>query len=154
MLSNYLLINYTDCTEEQQKEIFFLRNLSDIRKWMVNQEPIKWENHLRFVESLRHTSDRKYYAIYKENDLVGTYNLTKESEHSWERGIITSPKYHGTGVTSEMERWVLNSLPKDEFKTITAKVKLDNIRSIKYHEKIGYKETYRSNEFIYYKLTL
>ena len=154
MLSNYQLINYTECTEEQQKEIFILRNLYDIRKWMVNQEPIKWEDHLRFIENLRHTSDRKYFAIYKNKDLIGTYNLTKESDFTWERGIITSPKYHGTGITSEMEKWVLDSLPKDEFKTITAKVKLDNIRSIKYHEKIGYKETYRSNEFIYYKLTL
>ena len=147
MLKDYLLINYTDCTEEQQKEIFVLRNLSDIRKWMVNQEPIKWKNHLMFVESLRHTSDKKYFALYKGSQLIGTYNLTKESDFTWERGIITSPKYHGTGITSKMEKWIIDILPKDEFKIITAKVKLDNIRSIRYHEKMGYTETYRNNKF-------
>lgn len=154
MLNDYLLINYEDCTEEQQKDIFSLRNHPEIRKWMVNQEPIEWEHHLHFVESLRLTSDRKYYAIYKGNELIGTYNLTKESDYTWERGIIASPKFHGTGITTKMEKWILDNLPKDEFRIITAKVKPDNIRSIRYHEKIGYTETYRSKEFIYYKLTL
>lgn len=153
-MTMYEIIDYIDCTELQQRDIFNLRNLPEIRKWMTNSELITWYAHLDFVESLRHTENRKYYAIYKQGELVGTYNLTKESAMTWERGIIISPLFQGMGSTAEIERWIFGTLPKNEFKVITAKVKQNNLRSIRYHEKIGYMEIYRDSEYIYYNKAL
>lgn len=150
----YDIINYIDCTAKQQKEIFSLRNLPEIRKWMTNPEIISWDNHLKFIELLRQNQNRKYYAIYNNGVLVGTYNLTNVFGTTWERGIITTPIFQGTGSTTAMELFVLNTLPKDKFQVITAKVKLNNNRSIHYHKKFGYKETYRDHEYIYYKMIL
>ena len=146
----YDIINYTDCTDSQLEEIFILRNLPEIRKWMTNPELISWDEHMKFVEKLRHDDDRRYYAIYNNGNLVATYNLTKESVTTWERGIITSPRFQGSGSTVELERIVLSKLPVDEFTTIVAKVKLSNGRSIRYHEKVGYQEVNRDKEYIYY----
>ena len=153
-MKRYKLINYTDCTESQQRDIFNLRNLPEIRKWMTNTGLIAWHDHLDFVESLKHTENRQYYAIYEKDELVGTYNLTKDSDTTWERGIIISPLFQGTGSTVEIERWVLGTLSRKEFRIITAKVKQDNLRSIRYHEKAGYVEKYRDTEYIYYHKTL
>lgn len=150
----YDIINYIDCTDSQLEEIFILRNLPEIRKWMTNPDLISWDNHIRFIEKLRHDNERRYYAIYKKDDLVATYNLTKESGTTWERGIISSPKFQGSGSTVELERIVLSKLPLDEFKTIIAKVKLENGRSIRYHEKVGYQEINRDKEYIYYQYDL
>ena len=150
----YKVINYIDCSIEQHREILRLRNLDIIRKWMVNQEIISEDGHLNFVNSLRNRTDKKYYAVYKDDVLVGTYNLTQESEGVWERGIIANPIIQGKGETEKWERQILNSLSNEGISTITAKVKQDNLRSIRYHVKMGFRETIRYNEYIHFKLTL
>ena len=149
----YEVINYVDCTREQNLDILALRNRDDVRSWMVNPDVIPEENHFKFVESLKCNPNRLYYAIYKNGMLVGTYNLTNEGEGIWERGIIANPSTQGTGQTEKWERQILRSLPS-EIKAVSAKVKQDNLRSIKYHEKLGYKEQGRDNEYIYYILKL
>lgn len=149
----YEVINYVDCTKEQNLDILALRNRDDVRSWMVNPEVILEENHFKFVESLKDNSKRLYYAIYKNGVLVGTYNLTNEGDGVWERGIIANPSTQGTGQTEKWERQILSRLPS-EIKTVSAKVKQDNLRSIKYHKKLGYKEKSRDNEYIYYILRL
>lgn len=150
---HYEVINYVDCTKEQNLEILALRNRDDVRSWMVNQEVIPEENHFAFVDGLRSNPNRLYYAIYKNGVLVGTYNLTNEGDGVWERGIIANPTTQGTGQTEKWERQILGSLPS-EIKAVSAKVKQDNLRSIKYHEKLGYKKQSRDNEYIYYILRL
>ena len=150
----YKVINYVDCTREQQMEILRLRNLDAIRKWMVNPNVIPEDSHFRFIEKLKGNSERLYFAIYRDGLLVGTYNLTKEDNNEWERGIFANPETQGKGETELWERQILASLPAMGIKNISAKVKLDNMRSIKYHEKLGYMEQTRDNEFIYYILKL
>lgn len=153
-MNEYQIINYVDCTEAQLKEIFNLRNLPEIRRWMTNTNEINWESHIHFIEFLRSVNDRAYYAIYNNGILVGTYNLTKEYDKTWERGIIISPEFQGTGATLKLEQWILDNLPKDKFNVILAKVKLDNQRSLRYHEKMGFIETHKDDEYVYYKLIL
>lgn len=153
-MNEYQIINYVDCTEAQLKEIFNLRNLPEIRRWMTNANEINWESHINFIEFLRSFNDRVYYAIYNNGILVGTYNLTKEYGKTWERGIIISPKFQGTGATLKLEQWILDNLPKDKINVILAKVKLDNQRSLRYHEKMGFIETHKDDEYVYYKLIL
>lgn len=149
----YEVIDYVECAREQHLDILALRNRDDVRSWMVNPEVISEENHFKFVESLKDNPNRLYYAIYKNGMLVGTYNLTNEGDGVWERGIIANPSTQGTGQTEKWERQILSSLPLD-IKAVFAKVKQDNLRSIKYHEKLGYKEQSRDNECIYYILKL
>lgn len=147
----YNVINYVDCTPEQHREVLALRNQDDVRKWMVNPEIISKDDHFHFVESLRNNEDRIYFAIYKDGILVGTYNLTNEGEGVWERGIIANPIIQGTDQTRLWEQQILNSLSKFGIKTISAKVKTDNPRSIRYHEKMGFEEVGRKNGYIYYR---
>lgn len=149
----YEVINYVDCTREQNLDILALRNRDDVRSWMVNPDVIPEENHFKFVESLKGNPNRLYYAIYKNGVLMGTYNLSNEGDGVWERGIIANPSTQGTGQTEKWERQILSSL-LSEIKAVSAKVKQDNLRSIRYHEKLGYKEQSRDNEYIYYILRL
>ena len=147
----YDVTNYVDCTPEQHLEILALRNLDDVRKWMVNPEVISEDDHFRFVESLRNNENRLYFAIYKDGILVGTYNLTNEGEGVWERGIIANPNTQGSGQTNQWEQQILNGLSKYGIKKVSAKVKTDNLRSIRYHEKMGFVEIGRDNGYIYYQ---
>ncbi len=150
----YDVINYTDCTRKQHLEILNLRNLDDVRMWMVNPEVIPEEDHFRFVEGLKGNPNRLYFAIYRDGSLVGTYNLTKEEDGIWERGIIANTNTKGKGETERWERQILAELPNHGIKALMAKVKKDNPRSIRYHEKIGYIEQSHDDEYIYYILQL
>lgn len=150
----YDIVNYVDCTREQHLEILNLRNMDDVRVWMVNPELIIEDNHFRFVESLKGNPNRLYYAIYKDGILKGTYNLTKETEGVWERGIIANPNTKEKGETERWELQILAVLSNHGVRAVTAKVKHDNPRSIRYHEKLGYQEQSRDNEYIYYILRL
>jgi len=146
----YKVVNYVDCTSEQHREILALRNLDGIRMWMVNPEVISEVDHFRFVERLRDSPDRIYLAVYNKDMLVGTYNLSNTGNGVWERGIIANPLCQGKGETEKWERQILSGLSKRDIKAVSAKVKLVNQRSIKYHEKLGYQEIGRDNEYIYY----
>ena len=151
---SYQIVNYTDCSVEQLREILALRNDDRVRFWMVNPELISEESHFKFIDRLKNDVNRLYFAIYKSGMLVGTYNLTNEGDGVWERGIIADPSTQGTGQTEQWERLILHDLPRYGIKAVTAKVKPNNLRSIKYHEKLGYQEHGRDNDYLYYLLTL
>ncbi len=151
---SYQIVNYTDCTIEQLREILALRNDDRVRFWMVNPDLISEESHFKFVDRLKNDVNRLYFAIFKNGMLVGTYNLTNEGNGVWERGIIAAPSTHGTGQTEQWEQQILRGLSKYGIKAVTAKVKLDNLRSIKYHEKLGYQEHGRDDDYLYLLLTL
>jgi RimJ/RimL family protein N-acetyltransferase len=71
-----------------------------------------------------------------------------------ERGLITSPKYQGIGGTATIEKEILDELPPEKYSVITAKVKHTNLRSLKYHEKVGYEFDGRSDDYVLYKKVL
>lgn len=150
----YAIINYTDCSQDQLKEIFDLRNHPDMRKWAANPVELSWDNHLRFVNSLKGDKDRVYLAIYMGTKLIGSYNLHIVEGTTWERGLFSSPGMQGKGLTPEWESQILQSLPRERFKEIVAEVKTNNPRSIHYHKKMGFIETGRDDEYIYYKKEL
>lgn len=97
----YDIVNYVDCSQKQLLEILRLRNLDAIRLWMTNPEVISEDEHFKFVERLKRNKDRLYFAIYRDGTLVGTYNLTKEKEGVWERGIFANPTTQGKGETQK-----------------------------------------------------
>ncbi len=150
----YEVVDYTDCTLAQHREILALRNQDGVRQWMVHPELIAEDAHLSFVKSLQGNKDRLYYAVYKNGELMGTYNLSNEGNGIWERGIIAAPATQGKGETERWERQLLTSLPQRGIKTLTAKVKHENLRSLRYHQKLGFVETHRDNDNIYFKKEL
>ena len=151
---SYEIVNYTDCTREQLLEILQLRNRDDVRCWMTHPEMISQEEHFGFVERLKGRQDRLYYAVYREGNLLGTYNLTQEEEGVWERGIYANPAWQGSGETARWEREIFSGLPAKGIRRLTAKVKLDNGRSLRYHQKMGFVEQSRDDEYVYFSLNL
>lgn len=153
-MTMYDVVNYVDCPRERQLEILSLRNREEVRRWMTHPEPISEENHFRFVERLKEDGDRLYYAVYKDGALVGTYNLTRGEDGVWERGIIAAPETQGRGETLRWERQILSTLPGRGIRALAAKVKPDNLRSVRYHAKLGFREQSRDGEYIHYLLRL
>lgn len=149
----YEFVNFTDCTREQSLEVLSLRNQEPIRRLMVSTEPISEAAHLAFVERLKGNRDRLYYAVYKGGQLLGSWNLTREEDGVWDRGLIAAPQFQGSGETARWDRQLLLSLP-EEVKAVSAKVKTGNGRSLSYHRKMGFRELSRDGEYVYLILPL
>ena len=97
-MENIKLLNFIDLKLEEKEMILQWRNHSDIRKWMYNQDEIKLEEHLRFIDSLKSSKDKLYFLVKKEDDFIGVIDFTqlvnKESVHM---GIYSNPNINGNG---------------------------------------------------------
>lgn len=152
--SGYEFINYTHCDLDNHIEILHLRNSLPIRQWMIDHNIITLENHLKFIEKLKSRTDRFYFAVSFEKKIIASINISKETDFIWERGIFVSPSYSGTGHTTVIENIFNRHLKALGVISLTAKVINDNIRSLKYHEKMGYIMQSQDDKFTYFKLDL
>jgi len=148
----YTVKNYKECSRGELLEVLELRNRPEIRSLMVNQAPIAVEDHFRFVEGLSGRKDRRYFAVYShDGGLAGTYNLSDEGGGKWDRGIVSAQP--GKGRTAWWEFQLLGMMG-NEVNALTAIVKPDNLASVRYHQKIGFREVGRDPDYIHYILPL
>ena len=97
-MENTQLLNFIDLKLEEKEMILKWRNHSEIRKWMYNQDEIKLEEHLNFIDSLKLRKDKLYFLVKKEDDFIGVIDFTqlvnKESVHM---GIYSNPNINVNG---------------------------------------------------------
>ena len=97
-MENIQLLNFIDLELEEKEMILKWRNHPEIRKWMYNQDEIKLEEHLGFIESLKSRKNKLYFLVKKEDEFIGVIDFTqlvdKESVHM---GIYSNPNIKGNG---------------------------------------------------------
>jgi len=148
----FVFRNYVDCSLDEHQQILRWRNDSDIRKWMANDSLIDELDHRKFVNSLESDRTKAYFAVFKSDDYIASVYLTDIKGNQGERGLYVIPSFQGKGTTQIIELIFLKYLRDNGIKYVNAKVKINNLRSIRYHIKMGYKETFRDDCYIHFKL--
>lgn len=85
--SLYTFHNFTDLDPTQKQEIFDLRNHEFVRKWMFNDSPISWTEHLRFIDDLKGDNSKIYYFVKRKTKFIGVYSLVNIKEKSGQGGF-------------------------------------------------------------------
>lgn len=67
--------NFVCLTEEEIRTIWEWRNHPDVRKWMVTDQIIPYENHLSFIEGLRHRTDKFYWMTFFKGSPVAVLSI-------------------------------------------------------------------------------
>lgn len=144
------IVNYTDMTLCESRKVWEVRNLLEIRKCMIQSEPFSFESHQCFVRSLRTNTTKLYYAIFKNDELVGSYDFVgiRDGE-SAEHGLYINPAYHGKGFATTIEYMMDGYICERGVTRILAEVLKSNPTSYYYHIKVGY-EVYQEDEKYYY----
>lgn len=140
-IEHYRFVNYTQLDIPNQGEIWRVRNLKEIRDCMVNTDEFSFEQHLSFVKSLVHNSEKIYWAIFDQNQYVGTINLhpINWEDRNAEWGIYVAPEYQGKGVSEFLGNSFIEQMRKSQLLSqLLASVKASNPRSLKYHQKVGF----------------
>lgn len=149
------MVNYTDLTPGQSREVWQLRNADDIRRWMTNPEPFDFDSHSHFIETLKSRPDREYYAFFKDGRLVGSYdftnikkgsnpclsasdNATNKGGGSADSGLFVNPAAQGQGIAKQMAARMDTIAYRHGISTLRAVVLESNDRSLRFHQSIGY----------------
>jgi UDP-4-amino-4,6-dideoxy-N-acetyl-beta-L-altrosamine N-acetyltransferase len=97
-MENIELLNFIDLNIEEKEMILKWRNNPKIRMWMYNQDEIKLEEHLNFIESLKSRKDKLYFLVKKEEEFIGVIDFTQLVEKkSVHMGIYSNPNLKGNG---------------------------------------------------------
>lgn len=142
--------NFISLNQIEKKEILELRNKEYIRENMINSEPISLENHLLFIESLKENKNKKYFALFKEDEFLGSMNFIKEDILSW--GLYFQNEINPilkTCSTYIFLEYIFENLDEE----INSFVKKSNFQALNFNKNFGFTKTDEDEEFIYLKLT-
>ena len=141
-MQNIKLLNFIDLKLEEKEMILKWRNHPEIRKWMYNQDEIKLEEHLTFIESLKSRKDKLYFLVKKEDEFIGVIDFLDLDKKEIFYGIYSNPNSKIMGVGR-----ILNEISIDfAFNSLKAhKLKLevfeDNIQVRNLYKKYKFRET-------------
>ena len=130
-----------DIQAEDLEYLLLWRNQEHIRKFMFNQNIISLQEHLAWYNSLSQKTDFDYKILFIENRPVGIINFKEIKPHvdcSWGFyiGETDAPKGSGTVLAY---LGLEHIFAKYNLSKIRSQVFPDNILSINYHYKIGFK---------------
>ena len=154
--AHFRFVNYTQLSLKDSKKVWNARNNTEISKYMVNTDFIPLENHLAFIQGLANRKDCVYYGVYllEGNILIGSQGVNPiDGDSSGESGLYLFPEAQGKGygklMKSEFIQYIFEHKLLD---IITEKVKIDNIRNQQLNLRLGFIQTTKDEEFVYFEL--
>lgn len=142
------LIKPSDC-----QNLFIWRNKDHVRLVMHHPEKISYENHKDWFQKMLNDPDKKYYIFELNGKPLGILNFShfKRSEKTAVWGFYlgeeNAPKGTGTIMCKlglEVAKEVLG------LENLQATVNVENIKSIKIHESLGFKKFKEEGSTFFY----
>lgn len=152
---NFTFLDYTEMDDVMSRRVWECRNLSEIRKWMVNSQNIPFEEHMKYVKSLRREDNTLYFSVLTGGDFIGSVNLHIKENGIAERGIYINPDQWGKGlgrkICKEFYKYIRDNLG---VYTVTTTVRKCNHSSNALEHCLGATRTGEDAEYYYYMTCL
>lgn len=135
---------------EDLKKVFEWRNDPEVRKNSLTQHIISMNEHNQYWNRFLSNEKNLAYIIVKDNSTdIGVLKLKYQDTGTSEVDIILSKDYRGKGTGKQVLDAAKEKAFKKGIKKLTAKIKHDNIASIKTFEKCGFVPN-----LVYYELEI
>lgn len=145
--------NYTELSDAEHAHILERRNY--YKKYSLQQDKaISMEEHLRYIDRLRTSHDKLYFALFQNNELFFSINFqnmdvpTKSA--TWGFFKLTQKPIDVYWVLNHILHYYFDTL---HFETLYASVNLHNVKSVKIHDELGFKQQIQTNETISFTLS-
>lgn len=122
--------------EKDCENIYNWSNDPLTRKNSLNSEPINYNDHLVWFKSKLVSDDSLFFIVSDSKD-VGLVRFEKK-DNEWSCGIVVSTESRGQGHGKLMLALGLEQARKNKISSVQAKIKKDNISSIKIFEYCGF----------------
>lgn len=115
--------NFVMLSDDEVRDVWQWRNDESIRKWMYNSDIIPWENHLKFIESLRNRDDKYYWLVSDTGGVIGVIDLITNEKYKLELRNYMTPGNEGNGFDffKECFYFVFHTLNVDSLYTAVNK---------------------------------
>ena len=125
------------------QDLFNWRNHPDIRKNFFNTKSISWDDHEKWFKKKIKDKKTKIYMAYYQKQKIGAIRF-EDTGDEIKVSVMLNPEYLGKGFGSKIIRMATEIFIKERNpeKTVCAKIKVDNVASIKAFQKAGYKENH------------
>lgn len=142
-----LFKDYKNLTHEESITILTLRNEENIRKNMIDNQIIELSSHIKFINSLKDNSNKNYFAIICNEEVLGSLSFVKDDKNiSW--GVFfkndTNPF-----ITSFATFLFLEYLFANISNKIFSLIKKENSKALNFNKNFGF-EVYKEDENIFY----
>ena len=143
------LVNYRELTQSESRQIWQYRNDEEVRQWMKNDNPIAWEEHTAFINTLQSDSTKQYYAFFIGDIFVASYDLVHIANHEAECGLFLNKEYEGIGLASAMQTIMEQEATSLQVNRLYAQVRENNHLSLRFFLRNGFEEYQHSNNYVY-----
>lgn len=126
--------------------LFTWANDISVRNNSINQEPIVWENHLKWFESKLNNPETKILILEAENKLMGQIRIDLV-DYYWNIDYSIDKQFRRKGLGKEIVRQLLNKFNSYKFR---ATVKKENQASIGVFINLGFRKLPIESESYYY----
>ncbi len=145
------LKDFRDLNEGQKQLVLSWRNHQSIAKFMRSKN-ISKEQHLRFLEQLQESADKRYFLVLKGGEPIGVIYFVNITSDSCEFGLYANPNLKGVGdiLLRHIKLYAFNTL---RISTLCACVYNSNAKAIALYERFGFKLTNKDAQMSYFELT-
>lgn len=137
--------------KDDLSQLFYWRNLEDVRKYSRNTEIISLDEHQSWFETKLEDNAVCISIFLDGNQYLATTRLDFKSDNTWEVSLTVDPKFRNMGVGKA----VLGKTCAFAFESLGAArlqafVNLENISSIRLFESLGFLKYCEVEQFSLY----
>lgn len=135
LITNFLIL--TEAAIDDAETLFNWANEPNVRKNSIYQEPIIWENHLRWFEAKLKDPNSKIFILKSKQISIGQVRIDLV-DGLWNIGFSIDAKFRGNGLGKQIIMLLLNRFDSYKFKAI---VKKNNKASARIFNLLGFQKT-------------
>ncbi|MPA79353.1 UDP-4-amino-4,6-dideoxy-N-acetyl-beta-L-altrosamine N-acetyltransferase [Campylobacter coli] len=144
-----------DFTDLDKKEILLVwqwRNDEKISQFMKTKH-IDFQEHLNFIIALKKDQTKKYFLVFKDDEVIGVIDFINITQDSCEFGLYAKPNLKGVGqiLMQEIKKYAFEILKIKELKACVFK---QNKRALDLYLKSGFFVTSKNDDFFFLSSTL
>lgn len=143
---------YTDLTPQEHRELLRVRNLETIRNASTETKIIDISDHLRWIESLKTSNAKIYYAVIENETLRGGLHLIMNSDKSATWGIFFDPKTPLGLIASATLYFIDRSFEYFGRERLYSLIRNDNGGAIAFNRQLGFKPLEQNDDFVHMEL--
>lgn len=138
----YTFKNFIDLNYDEIVMVWNWRNDKSIRQWMYNQDKIKYENHLNFIDSLRSEKHKKYWMVFRNEKPIGVTSIVNIESTSGEWGYYIGPEFHDANLSVEFYFYSLRMVFEESgFKKLFGYAMAENKAANSLNDLFGFKKS-------------
>lgn len=151
-LKRIKLIPLIELSREDQRRILQIRNQRSVRDNMYTNHEISDVEHFRWVDSLRTTTQNRFFTVWEDNEIVGGVSLNAINKANrradWAFYLDERKQKRGLGSTLEF-KFLDFVFIEENFQKLNCEVLEFNTAVIALHKRFGFREEgFRRNHIL------